>query len=73
MNLKQVWEIAIEVCNQYDYPLPSKIILDKRYKYCMAYTHCSKRIIRMNSYLVKHNDEDIVRAVLIHEIVHSSI
>jgi len=70
MKLKQVWQIAKEICEQYDYLLPNKIILDKRYKYCMAYTHCSKRIIRMNSYLVKNNNADIIRAILIHEIVH---
>jgi len=70
MRLKDVWKIAREICQRYEYPLPTEIILDKRYKYCMAKTHCSKRIIRINSYLVLHNPEEIIRAVLAHEIVH---
>ena len=70
MNLSRVKQIANEICDQYEYPHPSKIILDKRYKYRMAYTHCSKRIIRMNAYLVQHNPEEIIIALLKHEIVH---
>jgi len=48
MNLQRVMEIAEEICTEFDYPMPSKIVLDKRYRYRMAYTHCDKRIIRMN-------------------------
>ena len=70
VTLTRIKEITIEICDQYGYPYPSKIILDKRYKYRMAYTHCSKRIIRMNSYLVQHNSEEIITALLKHEICH---
>jgi len=71
MNMEEtLLAFSKEIAKQYDYPEPVKIVLDGRYKYCLAYSHCDKKIIRLNKFVVEHNPIEIIKAILIHEIVH---
>ncbi len=70
MNVDELFELAIDIACQYDYPIPTKVLLEPRYKYCLAKTQCEKRIIKVNKFVAEHNPIEVIEAILKHEIVH---
>lgn len=69
MNLKDVKKMAKEICEKYGYPYMKSIKLNYRMKTTLGKCNTDGEI-ELNKYVVEHNDEDVVRALLAHEIIH---
>jgi predicted SprT family Zn-dependent metalloprotease len=70
MNPDHLNQMALNICNRFNYPLPKRLTLSRRLKTSFGRAVCDVKVIEMNEWFVLNNREEIVEAVLKHEICH---
>jgi predicted metal-dependent hydrolase len=69
MNPKKLQQMAYDICNRFNYPFPKSLTLNRRLRTTLGRCTADKRI-ELNEWVVLHNNEKIISALLKHEIVH---
>ncbi len=69
MNLKEIKKMARDICREYDYPYPKNIKLNPRLKVTLGKCTGDGQI-QFNEFVVLNNTDDVVRALIAHEIIH---
>ena len=69
-NTDKVKSEAVRVAEGHGLPLPKDVTLSNRMVKSWGRTDFVNKIIRLNKRFVEINNEEVVRALLVHEIVH---
>jgi len=69
MNPKHLDAMVLEICDKYNYPLPKRLTLNRRFKTTLG--KCtSGGEIELNEWVVLNNKKEVVVALIKHEICH---
>jgi len=70
MNPDKLSDMVKDICNKYNYPMPTSLTLNKRLRTTLGLCRLPEGSIELNDYVVRHNPKKVILALLKHEICH---